>query len=145
MKPAAIKKFDWLYLGSIVVGLIGFALNYGTVADQTSAELAADGIEGATTGLLIGGMLFGVAINVALWFLVSVLRIGFVKWIIALFVAWGLLSLGMAIASGQTAGTNFIFGIISSLMVVVSLYYLFQPEAKAYLDAKRGDDGAASE
>ena len=24
MKPAAIKKFDWLYLGSIVVGLIGF-------------------------------------------------------------------------------------------------------------------------
>ena len=101
MKPAAIKKFDWLYLGSVSVGLLGFALNYGAIADQANAELAAGGLEGAANGLLIGSMLVGVAINVALWFLVSVLRIGFVKWIIVLFVAWGLLSLGTALASGE--------------------------------------------
>ncbi len=40
MKPAAIKKFDWLYLGSVAVGLLGFALNYGAIADQANAELA---------------------------------------------------------------------------------------------------------
>ena len=145
MKPAAIKKFDWLYLGSVAVGLLGFALNYGAIADQTNAELAAGGLEGAANGLLIGSMLVGVAINVALWFLVSVLRIGFVKWIIALFVAWGLLSLGTALASGEIASLNVIFGIISSLMVVASLYFLFQPEATAWLAAKRDDDGSRTD
>jgi uncharacterized membrane protein len=41
MKPAAIRKFDWLYLGSIAVGVLGFALTYGTLADSVSAELTA--------------------------------------------------------------------------------------------------------
>ncbi len=90
-------------------------------------------------------MLVGVAINVALWFLVSVLRIGFVKWIIVLFVAWGLLSLGTALASGEIASLNLIFGIISSLMVIASLYFLFQPEATAWLAAKSDDDGSRTE
>ena len=145
MKPAAIKKFDWLYLGSVAVGLLGFALNYGAIADQANAELAAGGLEGAANGLLIGSMLVGVAINVALWFLVSVLRIGFVKWIIVLFVAWGLLSLGTALASGEIASLNVIFGIISSLMGIASLYFVFQPEATAWLAAKRDDDGSRTE
>ena len=145
MKPASIRKFDWLYLGSIAVGLIGFALNYGTVADQASAELTAGGMEGATDALLIGSMLFGVAINVGLWFLISVLRIGFVKWILVLFVAWGLLSLGNSIASPQVMALNLVFGAISSVMVVASLYFLFQPEATAWLAQRRGDDGTADE
>jgi len=145
LKPAAIRKFDWLYLGSIAVGVLGFALTYGTLADSVSAELTASGMEGAAGGFLIGSMLVGVAINVALWFLISVLRIGFVKWILLLFVAWGLLSFGISIASGQAPALNLVIGAISSIMVVASVYYLFQPEATAWLAQKRGDDGATGE
>lgn len=145
MKPAAIRKFDWLYLGSIAVGVLGFALTYGTLADSVSAELTASGMEGAAGGFLIGSMLVGVAINVALWFLISVLRIGFVKWILLLFVAWGLLSFGISIASGQAPALNLVIGAISSIMVVASVYFLFQPEATAWLAQKRDDDGATGE
>ena len=145
MKPAAIRKFDWLYLGSIAVGVLGFALTYGTLADSVSAELTASGMEDAAGGFLIGSMLVGVAINVALWFLISVLRIGFVKWILLLFVAWGLLSFGISIASGQAPALNLVIGAISSIMVVASVYFLFQPEATAWLAQKRGDDGATDE
>lgn len=144
MKPASMKKFDWLYLGSVAVGLLGFALNYGAVVDQTNAELAASGMDGAAGGLLIGGMLFGVAVNLALWFLISVLRIGFVKWIVVIFVAWGALSLGFSLASGQTAGLNLIFGLIGTVMVIASLYFLFRPESTAWL-ASRGESGDASD
>ena len=145
MKPAAMRKFDWLYLGSIAVGVLGFALTYGTLADSVRAELTASGMEGAAGGFLIGSMLVGVAINVALWFLISVLRIGFVKWILLLFVAWGLLSFGISIASGQAPALNLVIGAISSIMVVASVYFLFQPEATAWLAQKRGDDGATDE
>ena len=145
MKPAAIRKFDWLYLGSIAVGVLGFALTYGTLADSVSAELTASGMEDAAGGFLIGSMLVGVAINVALWFLISVLRIGFVKWILLLFVAWGLLSFGISIASGQAPALNLVIGAISSIMVVASVYFLFQPEATAWLAQKRGDDEATGE
>ena len=41
MKPGSIRKFDWLYLGSIAVSLLGFVFNYDTIAAQTNAELAA--------------------------------------------------------------------------------------------------------
>ena len=102
-------------------------------------------MEGAAGGFLIGSMLVGVAINVALWFLISVLRIGFVKWILLLFVAWGLLSFGISIASGQAPALNLVIGAISSIMVVASVYFLFQPEATAWLAQKRGDDGATGE
>ena len=58
MKPGSIRKFDWLYLGSIAVSLLGFVFNYDTIAAQTNAELAAQGVEGLSTGVLIGGLLF---------------------------------------------------------------------------------------
>lgn len=35
MKPASIRKFDWLYLGSVAIGLLGVALNYGAIASLT--------------------------------------------------------------------------------------------------------------
>ena len=31
MKPGSIRKFDWLYLGSIAVSLLGFVFNYDTI------------------------------------------------------------------------------------------------------------------
>ena len=79
MKPGSIRKFDWLYLGSIAVSLLGFVFNYDTIAAQTNAELTAQGVEGLSTGVLIGGLLFGTAISLALWFMISILRIELAK------------------------------------------------------------------
>lgn len=138
MKPASIKKFDMLYLGSIVVGLIGFAVNYGTIADQANAELAAAGVEGMGSGVMIGGVLVSVAISLALWFLVSVVRIEFVKWILAVFAGWSVLSLLMGVGSELTSSLNLVFGVIGTVLGIAAIWFLFLPDAKAWFAEKRG-------
>ena len=140
-KPDSIRKFDWLYLGSIVVGMIGLALGWGTLTEQMNQEFIAQGIEpdsSIATGALIGGFAIGTAISLALWFLISVLRIEFVKWILVLFVLWSLVSLAGGIA---LSGFDMIqiSGIVSTIMSIAAIYMLFQPDAKEWFAAKRGD------
>ena len=141
MKPPSIKKFDYLYLGSIVVGLIIFALTYQTALDGAQAEMAAAGQSGIEVGpgLIIGGLAFGIAINLALWFLVSGLRIEFVKWVLAIFAAWGVLSILTALAMGE-AGVAQLLGLIPSVMSIAAIYFLFQPDAKAWFAERRRPD-----
>ena len=137
MKPASVKKFDWLYLGSIIIGLAGVALNYENLVAAADAEMAAQGVEGMMTGgFLIVSLLFGVSISLALWFCVSVLRIELVKWVIALFTAWSIVSY---IGSFDTRmDLSIISGLVSTVMTIAALYYLFQPDAKAWFAEKRG-------
>lgn len=136
MKPASMKKFDMFYLGSIAVGLIGFALAYNDIVAQTNAELTASGVEPMGTGVIIGSLIFGVLINLALWFLVSVQRIGLVKWLIALLIAWGVISLLTSLGAGFT--TEVLIGLASTALGIVSLYFLFQPESTEWLARDRG-------
>lgn len=139
MKPASIKKFDLFYLGSIVVGLIGFALSYGALLNQTNAEMAAAGAEGMGEATLMGGLIVGVLFSVGLWFLISVWRIEVIKWVLALFVAWSVISLAMGLSAGFTLTTTMIIGLVSTLMSIVSIYFLFQPDAKAWFEEDRGE------
>ena len=140
-KPDSIKKFDYLYIGSIVVGALGLLLGWGALMDQVNAELAAQGLEpegGFATGAIIGGFVFGTALSLALWFLVSVLRIEFVKWILLAFLLYGLFTMFVGVSQ-----TGFdlvqVFGIISTIMSAAAIYMLFRPDAKEWFAAKRGD------
>lgn len=137
MKPASVKKFDWLYLGSVAVGLLGVALNYQDLVAAADAEMAAQGVEGMMSGgLLIVSLAFGVSISLALWFLVSVLKIELAKWVIALFTGWSVVSY---IASFDTRmDLSIVSGLVSTAMTIAALYYLFQPDAKAWFGEKRG-------
>ena len=141
MKPPSIKKFDYLYLGSIVVGLIIFALTYQTAMEAAQAEIAASGTEigDVGPGLLIGGLAFGIAVNLALWFLVSGLRIEFVKWILAIFAAWGVVSVLIGLTSGEMLLSQ-LLGLIPMAMSIAAIYFLFQPDAKAWFAERRRSD-----
>ena len=137
-KPASMKLFDLLYLGSLAVGMIGLFLGWDTMIAQMNAELASEGValdEAFASNAIVGSFLFGVAISVGLWFLVSVLRIEFVKWIILLFTAYGVVTLATGIARD---GFDMIelSGIVSTLMSIAALVMLFRPDSKAWFDAK---------
>ncbi|WP_369026410.1 hypothetical protein [Qipengyuania sp. RANM35] len=137
MKPASVKKFDMLYLGSVAVGLVGVALNYGNIVDAANAEMAAQGLEATMGGgVIVVSLLFGVVISLALWFLVSVLRIEMVKWIIALFTGWSVVSYIASFDSRMDP--SIISGLVSTVMTVAAIYFLFQPDAKAWFAEKRG-------
>ena len=138
MKPASIKKFDLFYLGSVTLGLAGFALNYQTIIDQTNAEMAAQGVDGLGAGIVIAGLLLGLAISLAIWFLISVLRIEFVRWILILLTGWSAFQLVRAFEVATKV--DLAMGLASTALTVISIYFLFQSDAKEWFVEKRGGD-----
>ncbi|MEG9269547.1 hypothetical protein [Qipengyuania sp. Mu-71] len=140
MKPASIRKFDWLYLGSVAIGLLGVALNYGAIASLTEADLAGQGYADMGAGVLIAGVLFGIAISLALWFMISVLRIGLAKWLLVVLTAWSVVTSGVAIVTNFDA--TMVWGLVSTVMTVLAIWFLFQPDATAWFAEKKGGNGA---
>ena len=141
-KPNSMKTFDLLYLGSLAVGLIGLALGWDGLVEQMNAEFAAQGLDpesGFATGAIIGGFVFGIGISLALWFLVSILRIEFVKWILVLFTVYGVVSLAGGIANAGFDPIQ-ITGIVSTLMSIAAIWMLFKPDSKEWFAAKKGAD-----
>ena len=137
MKPAAIKKFDLLYLGSVAVSLLGVLMVFDTMVEISNDELAAQGIAPMGQGFLIAGLAFWIFISLALWFLVSKLRIEFVKYVLALFAAYGVYTAAMG-SGGEAPVVTVIISWISTMMTVGAVYFLFTPEAKAWFAQKRG-------
>ena len=134
-KPQSIRRFDMLYLGSIAISLVGVVLTFGDMMEMMQAEMSAQGVDFDGTAILIGGFAFGLAINLALWFLVSVLRVEIVKWVIAVFVAYGALSI--LLAAGTQPWLSIMFGALSTAMMVAAVWFLFRPDSKAWFAEKR--------
>ena len=134
-KPDSIRKFDLFYLGSIVLSLINFALNYGALTEQVRQETAAAGLE-MGGGVLLVGIVFSTLISLLLWFLISKKRIEFVKWILILFLVWSFVSLPAALADGVQMGD--IIGIVVLVVQIAAIWFLFREDAKAWF--KREDE-----
>lgn len=141
MKPDSIRKFDWLYLGSIAVGLIGIVFGYRAMSAQVEAQMAAQGAEGLGVGVVIAGIVIGIAINLALWAAISIWRIGLLKWILIALIAWSIYTTFGALAADFNIAM--VCGFVSTLMSIVAVSYLFRPDAEAWFaerEAGEGDD-----
>ncbi len=143
MKPDSIRKFDWLYLGSIAVGLVGILFGYRAMSAQVEAQMTAQGAAGLGMGVVIAGLAIGIGISLALWFTISVMRIGFVKWILIALIAWSVYT-----SFGALAGTfdlALVCGLASTLMSIVAVSYLFRADAEAWFAARASGDGVEGE
>ena len=84
MKPASIRKFDWLYWASIIVGLAALAIGWEAVQAEVLAELAGTGDEalGETivSVVIVIGALIMVVLGLAIWSAISIWRVDFMKW-----------------------------------------------------------------
>jgi hypothetical protein len=135
MRPDSIRKFDMLWLGALALGVVAFVLSYGTLKAQVDAQLADAGMAAGTSDFaLMGGFAFGIVISLALWFLVSRLRLEFVKWILILLFVWGLINLPAIFADGFTLIDA--LSLIGTAMQAAAIYFLFRPDAKAWFAAK---------
>ena len=138
MKPAAIKRFDGLYLGAVALSLLATVMDFDDLRAAMEAELALRGAQSATDAAIIVGLAVSAAFSLALWFLISVLRIGLLKWIAALFAAYGVVAFALAVGE-ITFDLAAILSLLVVLMNVAAVYFLFTPEAKAWFAAKRSD------
>lgn len=141
MKPASIKKFDLFYLASLAVALVAIILGYDSLLRQANAQLAESGMQAMGSGVLIASVVIGMAFNFLVWFVISILRVEMFKWILVALIIWGVFSLVTSPGSITSFGTQVILSLISTVLSIIALFYLFQPDATAWFAAKYdGDD-----
>ena len=134
MKPPSIKKFDYLFLGSLAVNLFIFILTYDDILAMAQKKISEYGATALTAGVI-----FSLIVNLALWFLLSRQRIEAIKWVLAAFAAYTVGSILANLASGEYLGSQ-LLGLIPSVMSIAAIYFLFQPDAKAWFAERRRPD-----
>ena len=137
MKPASVTVFDYLFLGSLIVDLFSTIAGWDYIVLSMHNQIAAQG-GGPDAQVFVSDMLpyvfgLGLALNLGLWMLISLLRIGFFRWILAIFVALGCVSLiGNILAGGDWPFLQ-VMNVLSAGMTVVAVYFIFRPDAGAWL------------
>ena len=142
-KSDSMTKFDMLFFASIALSVFGMFMNWDFVAETMQAEMADAGgalSQDVMMGIVIGGIIFGIGIYVALWFLISVLRVEFVKWILIAFAVWGVLQMPAAIALTGGLNLTHVVGFVSTAMMLAAIWMLFRPDSKEWFAAKKGAD-----
>ena len=138
-KPSSMKKFDLFFFGSLLLSAVGLYVGWDAMIETVSAQNA----EAPTPldpdmlgSVAIGGFFFGILLYIGLWFLISVLRIEFVKWVYIALVLYGLIQMpaGFTLAGGFNA--LHIPSVLSTLLSLVSIWMLFRPDSKEWFAKK---------
>lgn len=129
MRPDSIRKFDMFYLAAILIGVASSLMNYDTTLQAAATQLSDAGLQDSAGTVLVAtlGVIF--AFNMLLWFLVSRLRIGFVKWIILLIVLFSVANRLLGISQGLNVS---ITDIISVLLKAIAVSFLFRADTKEW-------------
>jgi hypothetical protein len=130
MRPESIRRFDLFYLASLALSVLGFFLSYDAVVAGVEAESAAAGLQ-MGSGLAIGSFIFGIVLYLLLWFLVSRRRVAIARWLIVLLFLINLIGAPALFAGGFTLVKT--ISLVSLVLSAVAIYYLFQPDTKAWL------------
>lgn len=133
MRPDSIRKFDMFYLGAVALGVFNFFLGFDRLSDQVDAELAGSGVANSPSYLVLG-IAIGTAISLGLWYLISRRRIEFVKWILVIFFAWGLISLPGIFVGGLDLPD--VIGLVVYALQGIAIAFLFRADAKAWFARK---------
>lgn len=134
MKPDSIRKFDIFYLACVALGVASSLLNYEAQVASVGRLWQDAGIADAAGIFVFVSLGIAFVINLLLWFLVSRLRMGWVKWVLVVFVAYSAIT--MAAAASMGMGSVSITGVITTLLKAIAVFFLFQPDAKEWFATK---------
>ncbi|QZH76291.1 MAG: hypothetical protein JY451_07080 [Erythrobacter sp.] len=133
MRPDSIRKFDLFFLAALAVGVASALLNYDTQMGAITTQLGEAGMAEHAGTVMFATLGIGLAVNLLLWFLVSRLRIGWVKWLLLAFLIYSVLSIGVALT---TVGFNLsLTGLVNVLLKAIAVFFLFQPDAREWFAA----------
>ena len=136
--PVSIKRFSQLYLASIVISAINSLITFGHQRDLLARNPQTAGLG---DGFLVASVVFGAVVAVLLWYFVVYRASTVAKWIIVLLTVLGLFwapsSLRVAERMGPFALAVFVVVLV---LQVVSVAFLFAPDARAWLGRRHADD-----
>ncbi|PXA98770.1 hypothetical protein DMC47_06925 [Nostoc sp. 3335mG] len=133
MRPTSIVRFDRLYLGSIVLGLIGNLVEWPVTIARLTAD-PATAILGSSVPILVGGMIAtGALIALLLWYFTAKRASNVARWIVTAFTAFAVGSLFVGYGSGAVVlDAGGIIRIVSVALQTAATFFLFRPDAAAW-------------
>lgn len=139
MRPQSILMFERLFVLSIVLSAISFAIGYGDFSQQVASDPTMQRL-GLGGGFVVGLAVTGYAIYLLLWYLIARRAANWAKWILVLFLVLSLTSLPGAL-SGQW-DLSMLLAVAIYALQVAAVVYLFQPDARAWLGTGRAAEVA---
>jgi hypothetical protein len=140
MRPQSIILFERLFLLSLAVSAVSFAIGY----DDTMRVAANDPAMrqfGLGQGFIVGTLAVSFAIYLLLWYLVAHKASNVAKWILIALVAIGVASLPFALGGPLKLTLWLNLGVYA--LEVAALAVLFRPDAMAWFRGERSPDPAA--
>ena len=134
MRPDSIRKFDMFFLASIALAVASGLLNYETQVSSVTEVWRDAGLQDYAGSFVIGILGISFLVNVLLWYLASRMRQGWVKWVLIVFIVYTSLTTVSALSMGF--GNVSITALITLLLKVIAVYFLFRSDAKEWFASK---------
>ena len=130
MRPKSIALFEGLSLVAVALAALAAFLTFGGSVQGASARASAGSLEIAST-------IIGIVLSLVLVLLTSRRRSNVAKWVLVLLVAVSVVMTVPQLGAVLSSGLIGIVHIASIVLQAVAVFFLFTPEARAWL-AGRG-------
>jgi hypothetical protein len=139
MRPESIILFERLFLVSLAVSAVSFAIGYEDTMRIAASDPAMRQF-GLGEGFILGTLAVSFAIYLLLWYLIAHKASNVAKWILIVLVAIGAASVPLALSGplGLTVWLN----LAVYALEIAALVVLFRADAKAWFRGERTADPA---
>lgn len=134
MRPQSILNFEKLYLGSLVIGVINYALSYDQVMADLQSDPAVAELGLASSGFVLAMAAFGWGISLLFWYFIARRASNIAKWILVVITAIGLLAIPGTLS--ELAGLALVLTLLTTVVQLVAIAMLFRADAKRWLENK---------
>lgn len=143
MRPASIHRFDQLYLGATALSFANALFVYFSTMAPLGSSSSRDGLSRLFAGYFIGSSAISFAISLLLWFFISRKASKVAKWVLVVFNVIAILGSLPLFSDTQLLMWaavplwQIVLSSIISAMNLAALWFLFQPDAKAWFAYER--------
>ena len=141
-RPPSIVRYEQLYLGSFILGLVVSAVSWQGRAAQLSANPALGNLQWVMPVALV----VGIVISITVWYFTARNPSIAAKWVVTVFAALSLLGIARnlyALVGGTVPLLSTLFAILVSVLYVAAAVMLFKPDAKLWFGEEPADGDIA--
>lgn len=130
MRPASIRWFERVYLGTLVVGLLNLLVHYNTIRVNL-------GTSSGQMGFIFISFMAGILISLLFWFLIARRASNLAKWFLVGLTVIGLLGLPGSFEMADTLGAAYIgIGVLCTVLQALAIGLLFTAESRRWFANK---------
>lgn len=140
-RPPSIINFEHSFWASILTGIVGTLIHWQMMTELVKNDpMMSESADMAIT--VIGFAIFmSFALSGLLWYLIARRASRVTRWIYVLLMGFGSISTVTSINDPMAPqGFGLALMLVSTALTVLSIYFLFRPDASEWFKGKRGVD-----